>query len=242
MRLKDKVALITGAGRGIGRALALGFAREGAHLVLVARTEAEIQAVAEQARALSRRALPLVCDVSDEDQVKAALKRTVVEFERVDVLVNNAGIGAVRPLHGTPLATWERLLAVNLTGTFLPIKHVWKTMQAQGGGSIINISSLAGTRAFPLLSAYGASKWGQIGLTLSAAEEGKPHRIRVNAVAPGKGNTAMRAAVVEDKSKLLQAEDHVGVCVFLASDESRYITGQVIEIDFFGEGGNGTQA
>jgi 3-oxoacyl-[acyl-carrier protein] reductase len=115
-------------------------------------------------------------------------------------------------------------------------------MQAQGGGSIINISSLAGTRAFPLLSAYGASKWGQIGLTLSAAEEGKPHRIRVNAVAPGKGNTAMRAAVVEDKSKLLQAEDHVGVCVFLASDESRYITGQVIEIDFFGEGGNGTQA
>jgi NAD(P)-dependent dehydrogenase (short-subunit alcohol dehydrogenase family) len=242
MRLKDKVALITGAGRGIGRALALGFAREGAHLVLVARTEAEIQAVAEQARALSRRALPLVCDVSDESQVKAALKRTVVEFERVDVLVNNAGIGAVRPLHGTPLATWERLLAVNLTGTFLPTKHVWKTMQAQGGGSIINISSLAGTRAFPLLSAYGASKWGQIGLTLSAAEEGKPHRIRVNAVAPGKGNTAMRAAVVEDKSKLLQAEDHVGVCVFLASDESRYITGQVIEIDFFGEGGNGTQA
>jgi NAD(P)-dependent dehydrogenase (short-subunit alcohol dehydrogenase family) len=242
MRLKDKVALITGAGRGIGRALALGFAREGAHLVLVARTEAELQAVAEQARALSRRALPLVCDVSDESQVKAALKRTVVEFERVDVLVNNAGIGAVRPLHGTPLATWERLLAVNLTGTFLPTKHVWKTMQAQGGGSIINISSLAGTRAFPLLSAYGASKWGQIGLTLSAAEEGKPHRIRVNAVAPGKGNTAMRAAVVEDKSRLLQAEDHVGVCVFLASDESRYITGQVIEIDFFGEGGNGTEA
>lgn len=115
-------------------------------------------------------------------------------------------------------------------------------MRAQGGGSIINISSLAGTRGLALLSAYSASKWGQIGLTLSAAEEGKPHRIRVNAVAPGKGDTSMRAAIVEDKSKLLRAEDHVGVCVFLASDESRYITGQVIEIDFFGEGGHGAEA
>lgn len=242
MRLPDKVAFLTGAGRGIGRALALGFAREGAHLALAARTESEIQAVAEQVQALGRRALPLVCDVSHEEQVKAALKRATAEFERVDVLVNNAGIGAVRPLHGTPLATWERLLAVNLTGTFLTTKHVWKTMQAHGGGSIINISSLAGTRAFPLLSAYGASKWGQIGLTLAAAEEGKPHRIRVNAVAPGKGDTAMRAAVMEDKSKLLKADDHVGVCVFLASDESRFITGQVIEIDFFGGGDDGPEA
>ncbi len=242
MRLNEKIAVITGAGRGIGRALALGLAREGAHLALLARTESEIQAVAEQVRALGRRALPLVCDVTSEDQVKAAVKQTLAEFDRIDVLVNNAGVGAVRPLHGTPLATWERLLAVNLTGTFLPTKHVWKTMQAQGGGSIINISSLAGTRGLALLSAYSASKWGQIGLTLSAAEEGKPYRIRVNAVAPGKGNTTMRAAIVEDKSKLLQAEDHVGVCVFLASDEARYITGQVIEIDFFGEGENGTQA
>ncbi|MDW8325981.1 MAG: SDR family NAD(P)-dependent oxidoreductase [Anaerolineales bacterium] len=242
MRLKDKFAVITGAGRGIGRALALGFAREGAHLALLARTEAEIQSAAEQVRALGRRALPLVCDVSSEAQVKAAIQQTVAEFGRIDVLVNNAGIGAARPLHGTPLATWERLLAVNLTGTFLPTKHVWKTMQAQGGGSIINISSLAGTRGMALLTAYSASKWGQIGLTLSAAEEGKPYCIRVNAVAPGKGDTSMRAAIVEDKSKLLRAEDHVGVCVFLASDESRYITGQVIEIDFFGESGHGTQA
>lgn len=242
MRLRDKVAVITGAGRGIGRALALGFAREGAHLALLARTEAEIQSAAEQVRALGQRALPIVCDVTSEEQVKAALQQATAEFGRIDVLVNNAGIGAVRPLHGTPLTTWERLLAVNLTGTFLPTKHVWKTMQAQGGGSIINISSLAGTRGMALLSAYSASKWGQIGLTLSAAEEGKPHRIRVNAVAPGKGDTSMRAAIVEDKSKLLRAEDHVGVCVFLASDESRYITGQVIEIDFFGEGGHGAEA
>jgi NAD(P)-dependent dehydrogenase (short-subunit alcohol dehydrogenase family) len=140
----------------------------------------------------------------------------------------------MRPIHGTPLATWQKVLDVNLTGTFLCTKHAWKAMQTQGGGSIINISSMAGTRGVALLTAYSASKWGQIGLTLSAAEEGKPHGIRVNAIAPGKGDTAIRANITEDKSKILTAEDHVGVGVFLASDESRYITGQVIEIDWFG--------
>jgi NAD(P)-dependent dehydrogenase (short-subunit alcohol dehydrogenase family) len=230
MRLKDKVALITGAGRGIGRAIALGYAREGAH---VARTPAEVESAADEVRLLGARALAVVCDVTDEAQVKQAVARTLAEFGRLDILVNNAGVGAVRPIHGTPLATWERALAVNLTGTFLCTKHAWKPMQAQGQGCIVNIASLAGRRGVALMSAYAASKWGQIGFTLSAAEEGRPHHIRVNAIAPGKGDTAMRAAVVEDKSQLLKAEDHVGVCVFLASDDARYITGQVIELDFF---------
>lgn len=240
MRLKDKIAFITGGGRGIGRALALGFAQEGAEVAIAARTEAELQAVRDEVAALGRRALALPCDVTQEDQVKAALHTAHAHFGRLDVLVNNAGLGAVRPVPGTPLATWERMLAVNLTGTFLPTKHVWKLMQAQGGGSIINIASLAGRRGVALMSAYAASKWGQIGFTLSAAEEGKAHGIRVNAVAPGKGDTAMRAAVVEDKAKLLRAEDHIGVCVFLASDEARYITGQVVEIDWFGKDGHGS--
>jgi NAD(P)-dependent dehydrogenase (short-subunit alcohol dehydrogenase family) len=234
MRLQNKITFITGGGRGIGRALALGFAREGAHVVLAARTQAEVEAVAEEVRALGQKALPLVCDVSNEEQAKAALQTALAEFGRLDVLVNNAGIGAMRPIHGTPLATWQKVLDVNLTGTFLCTKHAWKAMQTQGGGSIINISSMAGTRGVALLTAYSASKWGQIGLTLSAAEEGKPHGIRVNAIAPGKGDTAIRANITEDKSKILTAEDHVGVGVFLASDESRYITGQVIEIDWFG--------
>ncbi len=240
MRLKDKIAFITGGGRGIGRALALGFAQAGAEVAIAARTEAELQAVRDEVAALGRRALALPCDVTQEDQVKAALHTAHAHFGRLDVLVNNAGLGAVRPVPGTPLATWERMLAVNLTGTFLPTKHVWKLMQAQGGGSIINIASLAGRRGVALMSAYAASKWGQIGFTLSAAEEGKAHGIRVNAVAPGKGDTAMRAAVVEDKAKLLRAEDHIGVCVFLASDEARYITGQVVEIDWFGKDGHGS--
>ena len=234
MRLQERIAFITGGGRGIGRAVALGYAREGAHVVVAARTLSEVEAVAGEVRALGQRALAVACDVANEEQVKAAIKAALDEFGRIDILVNNAGIGGMRPIHGQTLGNWQRLLDVNLTGTFLCTKHVWKPMQAQGGGSIINIASLAGTRGVALLSAYAASKWGQIGFTLSAAEEGKPHGIRVNAVAPGKGDTAIRAAITEDKSKLLRAEDHVGVCVFLASDEARYITGQVIEIDWFG--------
>ncbi len=235
MRLKDKVAFITGGGRGIGRAIALGYAREGAPVVVAARTQAEVDAVAEEIRAPGQKALAVTCDVADEEQVKAALARALDEFGRVDILVNNAGTGGgLRFIHGLPLSNWERTLAVNLTGTFLCTKHVWKAMQTQGGGVIINVSSLGGRRGLPLQSAYAASKWGQLGFTLSAAEAGKPHNIRVNAIAPGRGDTAMRAAIHEDKSKILRAEDHVGVCVFLASDEARYITGQIIELDWFG--------
>lgn len=233
MRLANKIAFITGAGRGIGRAMALGFAREGAAVTLAARTLSEVQAVADEVRALGRRALPVQCDVSDEAQVKAAVAVTLAEFGGVDVLVNNAGISNLRPLYGTPLNAWERTLAVNLTGSFLGIKHVWKSMEKRGGGSIINVSSLGGLRGFAYLGAYCASKAGQIGLTRAAAEEGKPVGIRVNAIAPGKGDTAFRAQIKEDKSLLLQAEDHVGVCIFLASDDAKFITGQVIELEYF---------
>lgn len=233
MRLLDKVALITGGGRGIGRALALGYAREGAHVILTARTQNDIDAVAEEVRAVGRQALPVAGDVSNEEQVKETVARALAEFGRVDILVNNAGIGSLRPIHGIALSAWERTLAVNLTGTFLFTKHIWKPMQKQEGGIIVNIASIGGRRGLPLQAAYAASKWGQIGFTLSAAEEGKPLNIRVNAVAPGRGDTAMRATINEDKSKILKAEDHVGVCVFLASEEARYITGQVIEIDWF---------
>jgi NAD(P)-dependent dehydrogenase (short-subunit alcohol dehydrogenase family) len=236
MRLVDQIAIVTGGGRGIGRAIAVGYAREGAHIVLAARTQAEIDTAAEEIRALGRRALALRCDVANEEQVKETVARTVAEFGRVDILVNNAGIGSLRPIHGITLSAWERMLAVNLTGTFLFTKHVWKPMQKQGGGVIVNVASLGGRKGLPLQSAYAASKWGQIGFTLSAAEEGKPLNIRVNAIAPGRGDTAMRAAINEDKSKILKPEDHVGVCVFLASDEARFVTGQVIEIDFFGKG------
>lgn len=234
MRLKDKVAIITGGGRGIGRAVALGYAREGAQVVVAARTQAEVNAVADEVRGLGQRALALTCDVADEAQIKEAVAKTLAEFGKVDILVNNAGISNLRPIYGIPLAGWERTLAVNLTGTFLFTKHIWKPMEKNGGGSIINVSSKGGREGYPLLAAYCASKWGQLGFTLAAAEEGKPVGIRVNAIAPGKGDTAFRAQIKEDKQQLLKAEDHVGVCVFLASDESKYITGEVIGLEWYG--------
>lgn len=234
MRLKDKIALVTGAGRGIGKAIALGFAREGAHLVLAARTVEELEATAEEIEALGRGALVTPCDVTNERQVSRMVEAALDKFQSIDVLVNNAGLGSFRPIWGTRLSNWEYMLAVNLTASFLCSKHVWKSMQKNGGGSILNVSSLSGTRAYPMYSSYSASKWGQIGLTKTAAEEGKPHHIRVNAIAPGKVDTDMRGSVAEDKDKMLVPEDCVGAAVFFASDDSRFITGQVLEIEWFG--------
>jgi 3-oxoacyl-[acyl-carrier protein] reductase len=235
MRLKDKVAVITGGGRGIGKAIALGFANQGAHIVAASRTESEVISVSERIKELGRESLGIVCDISNEDQVKNLIDATIQKFSRIDVLINNAGIGSMRPVYATSLVSFEKVLKVNLTGTFLCIKHVWQHMKNSGGGSIINVSSLGGLVGYPMLSAYCASKWGQIGLTKACAEEGKKDKIRVNAIAPGKADTAIRSKIKEDKSKMLTPEDQVDACVFLASDESRYITGQVISLEWFGE-------
>jgi 2-deoxy-D-gluconate 3-dehydrogenase len=234
MRLHDKIAIITGAGRGIGKEIALSFAREGAYTTLAARTKSELVEVAEKIKAHESQALVVPTDVTQEDQVKNLIKTTIDSYGRIDILVNNAGLGAFRPVYGIHASNWNKMLAINLTSTFFGTKHVWKAMQKQGGGSIINVSSLSGTRAYPMYASYSASKWGQIGFTKTAAEEGKPFNIRVNAIAPGKVDTAMRASVAEDKNKMLKATDCVGAVIFLASDDSRYITGQVIEIEWFG--------
>jgi len=235
MRLKDKVAIITGGGRGIGKAIALGFANQGAHIVVAARTESEVISVAEKINELGRDSLGIVCDISDENQVKNLMDMTIQHFKKIDVLINNAGIGSMRPVYATSLESFEKVLKVNLTGTFLCTKHVWQPMKNSGGGSIINVSSLGGLVGYPMLSAYCASKWGQIGFTKACAEEGKKDSIRVNAIAPGKADTAIRSKIKEDKTKMLTPEDQVDACVFLASDESRYITGQVISLEWFGE-------
>jgi 3-oxoacyl-[acyl-carrier protein] reductase len=235
MRLKDKVAIITGAGRGIGKAIALGFAEQGAHIIAAARTESEVKEVAKKIKGIGRESLGITCDVTNEDQVKNLVQQTLAKFNKIDVLINNAGIGSMRPVYATQLESFERVIKINLTGTFLCTKHVWKHMADSGGGSIINVSSLGGLVGYPLLSAYCASKWGQIGFTKACAEEGKKEKICVNAIAPGKADTAIRAKIKEDKTKMLTPEDQVDACVFLASDESRYITGQVISLEWFGE-------
>jgi 3-oxoacyl-[acyl-carrier protein] reductase len=235
MRLEGKVAVITGGGRGIGRAIALGFAEEGCNVVVCSRSEEEIKHVAQDIQDLGREGVPIVCDITDEEQVKSLLNQTIEAFGAIDVLVNNAGIGAMRPVWGTPKRSFEAILAVNLVGTFLCTKHAWKPMREKGGGSIINVSSLGGLQGYRLLSAYCASKWGQIGFTMACAEEGKQDNIRVNAIAPGKADTALRGQIEEDKERMLKAEDHVGVCVFLASDDSQFITGHVIPLEWFGQ-------
>ena len=209
MRLKDKVAIITGGGRGIGKAIALGFANQGAQIVVAARTESEVISVAEKVREVGRESLGIVCDISDEIQVKNLVDATVKKFNRVDVLINNAGIGSMRPVYAMQLESFEKVLRVNLTGTFLCTKHVWQPMKNSGGGSIVNVSSLGGLVGYPMLSAYCASKWGQIGFTKACAEEGKKDNIRVNAIAPGKADTAIRSKIKEDKTKMLTPEDQV---------------------------------
>jgi NAD(P)-dependent dehydrogenase (short-subunit alcohol dehydrogenase family) len=239
VRLKDKVTIITGGGRGIGKAIALGFADEGSDIVVAARTEEEINATAKMIRSRGRKALALLCDVTNEDQVRSVVEKTLDTFERIDVLINNAGMGGMRPVWGTTRSNFDRMLAVNLTGTFLFTKHVWKPMREKGGGAIVNVSSLGGLKGYRLLTAYCASKWGQIGFTMACAEEGKLDNIRVNAIAPGRADTALRAQITEDKSQILKAEDHVGACIFLASDESKYITGHVIPLEWFGTEANG---
>ena len=234
MRLEGKVAIVTGGGRGIGRAIAQGFARQGAQVVVAARTQHELDEVTAELQSEGLQALAIACDVSDEEQVTALIQKTLAEFKQIDILVNNAGVGNIRPVYAIPKGSFERVLGVNLIGTFLCTKHAWKPMEAAGGGVVINVSSMGGLHGYPYLSAYCASKWGQIGFTKACAEEGKPVNIRVNAIAPGKGDTAFRAQIDEDKSRLLSPDDHVGVCIFLASDESKYITGQVIPIEWFG--------
>ena len=232
MRFANKVTLITGASRGIGRSLAHAFAKEGSHLLLTARAAADVTTAAHEVeREHGVHAIPAAGDVSDEAHVRQAVGTALRELGRVDVLINNAAITNIRPVYGLNLSGWEKTLAVNLTGTFLFTKHVWQPMKKQGGGAIINISSTGGRKGFSLLSAYCASKWGQIGFSMSAAEEGKADNIRVNVVAPGKADTAFRAQIAEDKTEMLTADDCNGVCLFLASDDAKWITGQIVEVD-----------
>jgi NAD(P)-dependent dehydrogenase (short-subunit alcohol dehydrogenase family) len=232
LRLKDKVAIITGASKGIGRAIALGFAREGADVTLAARSGSLLEDIAGEILQTGRRALPVVTDVTDEAAVENMVACTVEEFGRLDILINNAGISATRPVWGVRLEQWEYIMAVNLRGPFLCTKHAWRVMRKQGGGVIVNVGSLAGTRAYPMVSAYSASKWGLVGFTKACAEEGKRDGIRVNIMCPGKVDTEMRANVTEDKSQMMKVEDCVGTAIYLACDESVHVRGQVIELEW----------
>src|SRR6266511_4392951 len=171
MRLQERAAIVTGAGRGIGRAIALALAQEGADVALAARGGEELEAVAAEITGLGRRALVVPTDVSQETDARTLVERTVAEFGRLDVLVNNAGAVAREPLRDLTVADWDRVIAVNLRGTFLCSKFALEPMLARGQGWIVNISSGAGKQGVPLRTAYSAAKFGVVGLTQALDRE-----------------------------------------------------------------------
>ena len=225
-RLAGKIALVTGAGRGIGRALAAGLAAEGA---LVHVTDLE--------RPEARGGLALACDISN----RAAVRALFAEIERLDVLVNCAGVTRWIDVAEPDEATWDTVIDTNLKGTFFCSTEAAALMRPRGGGSIVNISSVVAARGLDGLSAYGATKGGINALTIQLAAELGPHGIRVNAVAPGATNTERNleddADYVEHWAPLIplrrvaEPEDVVGPVVFFASDESAHVTGQVLYVD-----------
>ncbi len=241
MRLESKVALITGGARGIGRAIALTFAREGANIV-VADVNLEIaQKTASEIEGLGRQAMALEMDVTSYDLVESGINKILDKLGKVDILVNNAGITKDNLLLRMSPADWDAVLNVNLKGTFNCIKAVSRPMIKQRSGRIISIASIIGLMGNPGQANYAASKAGIIALTKTVAKELASRNINANAVAPGFIQTEMTAKLPEEiKKKMLEAiplgilgtpEDVANVCLFLASQESSYITGQVITID-----------
>jgi NAD(P)-dependent dehydrogenase (short-subunit alcohol dehydrogenase family) len=231
--LKDQVTIITGAGRGIGRAAARLFAQEGARVVLFSRTASQLAEAVNEITGEGGQALAVVGDVSREDDVAALFQQAMHAYSRVDVLVNCAGIVAVRPFVEMDVATWDAVMGVNLRGTFLCCLKAFQVMAAQQQGVIINISSLSGVKGvekFPGLSAYNVSKTGVAGLTEILAVEGKPYNIRVCAVSPGAVETDMLHQAAPHLEAGMTADDMAEILLFLATDSGRMLSGSNIEI------------
>jgi NAD(P)-dependent dehydrogenase (short-subunit alcohol dehydrogenase family) len=233
MSIQNKVTLITGAGRGIGRATALRFAREGARLALFSRTPETLEETAAQIRAAGGEALAIRGDVAREEDVQALFKRVHETYGRVDILISCAGVVAVKPFAEMDVETWDRVLSVNLRGTFLCCQLAFRQMQQQGGGVILNISSLSGVKGvekFPGLSAYNVSKAGVASLTEILAVEGKPHNIRVAAVSPGAVDTEMLRQAAPHLRAGMTSEEMAEILLFMADDSGRVLSGTNLEI------------
>ena len=242
MRLQDKITIITGAGRGIGRVIALRFAQEGARVVIADLDESSAHAVAAEIVAAGGLGLGLKLDVAQPAMVDAAIAETRSRFGRLDVLVNNAGIGSCVPVLELTLEEWERNLRVNLTGTFLCAQAAARVMVAQGCGRIINIASISGQRGGVGRAAYGAAKAGVIQLTRVMAVELSARGVGVNAISPGPVDTdqsrgthtpATRRAYLDriPMKRYGQAEEIAAAAVFLAADESSFVVGHVLNVD-----------
>jgi len=240
-QLSNQIAVVTGAGRGIGRAIALKFASEGADVVCVSRTAENSEKVAQEIRALGRQAWAHAVDVGDAAAVAAAATAILAETGRVDILVNNAGVTRDGLLMRMDEADWDTVLDTNLKGAFLFTKGFTRTFIKQRSGRIINVASVIGLMGNAGQANYSASKAGLIGFTKSIARELATRSVTVNALAPGFIETDMTAGLGDDiRADLLkriplnafgQAEDIADAALFLASPAARYITGQVLTVD-----------
>jgi NAD(P)-dependent dehydrogenase (short-subunit alcohol dehydrogenase family) len=233
MSIRDHVAIITGAGRGVGKATARRFAREGARVVLFSRTPGPLDETAAGIAHEGGQVLSMVGDVSREEDVRALFRRAVDAYGRVDILVNCAGIVIVRPFVDMDAETWDRVIAVNLRGTFLCCLEAFRIMAAQQSGVIINLSSLSGVKGvekFPGLSAYNVSKSGVAGLTEMLAVEGRPYHIRVCAVSPGAVDTEMLRQAAPHLKAGMTPDDLAEILLFLVGDSGRMLSGSNIEI------------
>jgi len=252
-QFKGKVAIVTGGAKGLGKAMVMALADRGASVVVADVDEAAANQVVKDITDKEGSAIFIPCDLTKETDVEEMVKKAAATFSKIDVLVNNAGIGKVAPLWETPTEVWDMTMAINLRGSYLCIKYVIPYMIQQKSGRVINISSAVGRQAQPLMGAYAISKAGQIAMTVALAKEVAALGIRVNAVCPGPVETpwwndnrqALSAALgvpekevtnwfTQNKQAIkesLTPEDIAGVVCWLASEETRMMTGQIIGID-----------
>ena len=253
MKLQDKLAFITGGGRGIGRAIALAFAREGASVAVAARSIGQVEAVAKEVTDLGGKGLALECDVQNTGWVNDAFEKFRAHFGRgPDIVVNNAGIAESQLFVKSDEPMWERHLNTNLGGTFRCTHAALPEMIERGWGRIINIASIAGKTGAPYVSAYAASKHGVLGLTRSVALEVAAQGITVNAICPGYVDTEMTSRGIENivaktgksaedalealkrmspQNRMVTSEEVAALALLLASEDGRGINGQAINVD-----------
>lgn len=243
-QLTGKTAIVTGASRGIGEAIAKGFAKAGADLILVSRNLSALEKVAKEIEAGGRKAFPISADLGNPDEIIKTVETTQKVSPKIDILVNNAGMSPIlKKAEEVTLQEWEEIVRVNLTGTFFFCQEVGKVMMRQGGGKIINMVSVGAVVAFPRQIAYCATKGGILQLTKVLAVEWARYNIQVNAIGPAYLETELTRGMRESKiisedllrktpmGRFGKPEEIVGAALYLASDSSSYITGQTIFVD-----------
>lgn len=242
--LKGKVAILSGASKGIGRSMALALAEAGASIVVSSRKLEAVQAVAEEIRERGGRAVPIACHMGSQPDIESLVAAAVKEFGGVDIVVNNAATNPVfGPVLNTDAATFDKIMDVNVKGPFQLMKAVHPIMEQRGGGSIINIASVGGISPEPFLGIYSVSKAALISLTKVAAQEWGAAKIRVNVICPGLVQTKFSAAIWQNEAilnhaigtlplgRMAQPDELAGMALFLASDAASYCTGGVYPVD-----------